>query len=539
MNLLDLFVKIGVKDEASDKVGAIASKLGSGLKAAAAVGVAAVGTAATGIGALTKTALDNYAEYEQYIGGTQLLFGDAADFVQERAKQAYKNVQISQNQYLKTANGFATGLKTALNGNAKAAAELADRIITAEADVVAATGASQEAVENAFNGIMKSNFTMIDNLQLGITPTKEGFQEMIDKVNEWKAANGDATRYQMGNLADMQSALIDYIDMQGLAGYAAAEASKTISGSVASMKAAWTNLVTGIADENADLDELIDDFLESVETVAGNIFPVVQRVFTNIWNYADENIPLLLAKIPSFVSEYLPKVFDAGTSILQKLIDGFWDEDNQEQAKKLGSAIKQIITKLGAFFTENAGDILAAGVYIFGQIVLGILKLIPDAVKGIPKVVKDIVNEFIEHKDEFVELGKEIGKAFIDAFKNPDFETNWISKWLVEKFVNAHDPIFEDRLLPKKSGGGSFASGLSYVPRNEYRATLHQGEMVLTEKQADDYRAGQRTNEPAYSRDDTPVEVVLQVGEYEFGRMVFNLNKEREYINGYSAVEGV
>lgn len=173
---------------------------------------------------------------------------------------------MSQNDYLQQVNGFATGLKTAMGGNAQAAAELADKVITAEADVVAATGNSQEAVQNAFNGIMRSEFMMLDNLKLGITPTKEGFQQLIDTVNEWNEENGKATEYTIDNLADCEAALVDYIDMQGLAGYAANEAADTIEGSTASMKAAWENLATGMANNNADMTELVQDFVDSVFT---------------------------------------------------------------------------------------------------------------------------------------------------------------------------------------------------------------------------------------------------------------------------------
>ena len=88
------------------------------------------------------------------------MFGEAYDFIANKAQNAFATVQMSQNDYLRQVNGFATGLKTALGGNEKAAAKLADRIVTAEADVVAATGASQEAIQNAFNGIMKSNYTI-------------------------------------------------------------------------------------------------------------------------------------------------------------------------------------------------------------------------------------------------------------------------------------------------------------------------------------------------------------------------------------------
>ena len=125
------------------------------------------------------------------------MFGEAYDFIAEKAKTAYKDIQMSQNDYLEQVNGFAIGLKTAMGDDEIGAAKLADRIVTAEADIVAATGNTAENVQNAFNGIMKNNYTMLDNLQIGITPTKEGFQELIDKVNAYKEAQGDATRYRL------------------------------------------------------------------------------------------------------------------------------------------------------------------------------------------------------------------------------------------------------------------------------------------------------------------------------------------------------
>jgi hypothetical protein len=163
VNLFELFVKIGVDDQASKKISNLSSKLGSGLKTAAKIGTAAVGMASTAIVGLTKQAVESYAEYEQLVGGAELMFGKAYDTVAKNAQNAYKTVQMSQNEYLQQVNGFATGLKTALGGNEQAAADLSHRIIQAEADVIAATGNTAENVQNAFNGIMKSNFT-INNL---------------------------------------------------------------------------------------------------------------------------------------------------------------------------------------------------------------------------------------------------------------------------------------------------------------------------------------------------------------------------------------
>lgn len=322
-----------------------------------------------------KAAYTSYARYEQLAGGAQLMFGDAYDFVAEKARNAYKSVQMSQNDYLQQVNGFATGLKTALGGNVQAAAKLADKVITAEADVVAATGNTQEAVQNAFNGIMKSNFTMLDNLQLGITPTKEGFQQLIDKVNEWNAENGEATAYTIDNLADCQAALVDYIEMQGLAGYAANEAAGTIEGSTASMKAAWQNLATGMADSSADMEGLTKDFVDSVFTAGRNIIPRVQQIVTGVGTATAEAISYL--RETNSAIDLLVTAFEfaataatvAGTAI---------------GASMAGKAIANIATIFTAnasalaFFTAESGKAAVAeatlnGVFSVSEIAVGVL----------------------------------------------------------------------------------------------------------------------------------------------------------------------
>ena len=322
-----------------------------------------------------KAAYTSYARYEQLAGGAQLMFGDAYDFVAEKARNAYETVQMSQNDYLQQVNGFATGLKTALGGNVQAAAELADKVITAEADVVAATGNTREAVQNAFNGIMKSNFTMLDNLQLGITPTKEGFQQLIDKVNEWNAENGEATAYTIDNLADCQAALVDYIEMQGLAGYAANEAAGTIEGSTASMKAAWQNLATGMADSSADMEGLTKDFVDSVFTAGKNIIPRVQQIVTGVGTATAEAISYL--RETNGAIDLLVTAFEfaataatvAGTAI---------------GVNMAGKAIANIATIFTAnasalaFFTAESGKAAVAeatlnGVFSVSEIAVGVL----------------------------------------------------------------------------------------------------------------------------------------------------------------------
>lgn len=350
------------------------SKLGEGAVKAGKFIVSGLAAGAGAIATIGGFAVKAYAEYEQLAGGAQLLFGEAYGYIDEQAKNAFKTVQMSTNEYLQQVNGFSTGLKTALGGNEQAAAELAHKIIVAEADIVAATGNSAENVQNAFNGIMKSNFTMLDNLQLGITPTKEGFQEVIKKVNEWNKANGEATKYQIDNLADCQAALIDYIEMQGLSGYAAKEASGTISGSFAMTKSAWDNLLVGLASGNADIPTLVSDVVTSGAKVIENIIPVAKDVLLNLPKAISEISPEAGAAFQGIIDgfmEILPTLKDALTTTFDivKNVITFMTE-HQGLMIGIAAAIGTVVTALGLY---NAVQAIKTALDITGTLTLGSL----------------------------------------------------------------------------------------------------------------------------------------------------------------------
>ncbi len=352
--------------EAESKLGKVFSGIGKGAAVAGATIATGLAAGATACVGLATAAIKSYADYEQLLGGAQLLFGDAFGYVEEQAKNSYKTVQMSQNEYLQQVNGFSTGLKTALGGNEQAAAELAHKIIVAEADVVAATGNSAEAVQNAFNGIMKSNFTMLDNLQLGITPTKEGFQEVIDKVNEWNAANGEATSYQISNLADCQSALVDYIEMQGLAGYAANEAAGTISGSISMLKGAWSNLITGIADENQDFSTLMQAVFDSAMAVWDNIEPRLGVVFEGIALFVEGFAAKIVEFVPGLIEQVLPIVLEGAARLISAIV----------------STLPEIIAAVGSALQTAFESLLSS----FGMTEEGIQK-VKGAIEGIIETV--------------------------------------------------------------------------------------------------------------------------------------------------------
>lgn len=429
MNLMDLFVKISVDDQASSQVETIGSKLKGGLVTAAKAGAAAVAAAGATIVAIGKQAIDQYAEYEQLVGGAELMFGDAYDFVAEKAKNAYSTVQMSQNEYLKQVNGFATGLKTALGGNAQAAAELADKIVNAEADVVAATGASQEMVQNAFNGIMRSNYVMLDNLQLGITPTKEGFQEVIDKVNEWNAANGEATNYVIDNLADAQSALVDYIEMQGLQGYAADEAARTIQGSLASMRGAWQNLLTGVADDNANFEVLVSNFVDSLVGVGANIIPRINIVIQGLTQLITESSQTIIPLAVETLLQNLPSIVAAGMDLIMALVNGILDNIDLLIDCTL-ELIDVVVNKL----IENLPKLIDGGIRLIIALGIGLIEAIPQLVGKIPEIITAIIEGFASGASRILDIGKNIVEGVWQGIKNA-------AKWLKDKIFGFFDGI--------------------------------------------------------------------------------------------------
>ena len=166
MNLMDLFIKISVDDQASSQVETIGSKLKGGLVTAAKVGAAAVAAAGTAIVAIGKQAIEQYAEYEQLVGGVETLFKQSSDTVMGYAENAYKTAGLSANEYMNTVTSFSASLLQSLDGDTESAAKYADMAITDMSDNANKMGTSMEMIQNAYQGFSKQNYTMLDNLNI-------------------------------------------------------------------------------------------------------------------------------------------------------------------------------------------------------------------------------------------------------------------------------------------------------------------------------------------------------------------------------------
>lgn len=550
MELFKIFGTIALKgkdqfngdlDESSSKAEKLSSKIGKGLGAAAKLGAAAIVAAATAVGALTKKSLEEYAEYEQLVGGVETLFKDSADVVKQYANNAYKTAGLSANDYMETVTSFSAALLQSLGGDTEAAAKQADLAITDMADNANKMGTAMGDIQNAYQGFAKQNYTMLDNLKLGYGGTKEEMQRLIDDANALNAAQGNLTNYSIDSYADIVSAIHDVQTEMGITGTTAKEASTTIQGSLSAMKSAWTNLLTGIGDDSQDLDKLINNFVDSTGTAAENILPRLGKIITGIGSLAERLAPVVAAAIPGLVTTVLPELVQSGISMVGAILQGLVQmlpqiiqygvdmvitliesissdpESLVETAimlvaiivsglidalPKLIAAAAELVTGLLRALISNAPNLLAAGLKLVGKIAEGIANSLGEIVKAGAKVVDSIID------------------GIAGAWKKL---TGWFKGIWNDLFGDLSANVSVNGSAKGAVAGvnGSHASGLDYVPFDGYIAELHKGEMVVPKREAQTLRNSEETEYLLRQiLDCLKSSQTISINSREFGRLV-------------------
>lgn len=437
MNLLNLFVKIFVDNsdvdkgfsETSSKAESLAGKLKGGLATAAKVGAAALAAAATGLSALTKASIDQYAEYEQLVGGVDTLFKTASDKVQEYAANAYKTAGMSANEYMDTVTSFSASLLQSLGGDTEKAAQKADQAITDMADNANKMGTGMEMIQNAYQGFAKQNYTMLDNLKLGYGGTKEEMERLLADAEKLSGQKFDISSY-----SDIVDAIHVVQTEMGITGTTAKEAASTIQGSVSAAKSAWSNLITGIAADNADLDTLIGNFVSSVETAAGNIIPrvsvmlggisqlvtsasttIIPMVITTI----TDNLPALLQAAVALVGALGQGIIDSLPAITQAAIDILFFLANGliENLPTLIDGIVQVTLTIVQMLTspDFLTQLIETAILLIMTLAQGLIDAIPQLIAAVPMIIGNLLAAIIVELPNIIQMGIDLLFALIDG----------------------------------------------------------------------------------------------------------------------------
>lgn len=413
----------------ADDSGKSALKLGDIIKAnliseGIVAGVKGLASAIKGVGSafvdLGKQAIASYGEYEQLVGGVNTLFGESGKKVQEYANNAYKTAGLSANQYMETVTSFSASMIASLNGDTEKATEVSNRAIIDMSDNANKMGTSMESIQNAYQGFAKQNYTMLDNLKLGYGGTKGEMQRLIQEASQMTDVQKelgitvDANDMSFANIANAISVVQKNM---GIAGATSAEASSTMTGSVSAMKGAWQNLITGIADENANFEQLVNNLVESIVGTDGeggvlnNFLPRIKTALDGIVEMVVSLTESLLPQVMTMavdlintlvtgISENLPALLESASSILNTLIDGI-----VTILPTLIPVAMQMIMTLVTAILENLPMILDMGIKMLMSLVDGITATLPELIPLAINAVLNLVDTLLDNIDLIIDTG--------------------------------------------------------------------------------------------------------------------------------------
>ena len=374
MNVFDLSARIGLDssdydrglNQAESGFMKVANGIKSGIGTIAKVTAAGFTAAAAGVAAISKQAIESYADYEQLVGGVETLFKDSADKVQEYANEAFKTAGMSANEYMETVTGFSASLLQSLGGDTEKAADKANQALIDMSDNANKMGSDMESIKNAYAGFAKQNYTMLDNLKLGYGGTKEEMQRLLEDAEKFSGI-----KYDISSYADVIDAIHVIQTEMGVTGTTAKEAASTISGSLSMMKSSWQNLITGVADDTQDFDSLINNFVDSVDTVAENILPRVEQALSGVGKLVEKLVPTIFERIPDILNNTLPQLINS-------------------VSKVLGSLVNAIISNIDNIF-HTASSITQLGITLIDQIAKGIVENTDAIIDGIALIFNDLI----------------------------------------------------------------------------------------------------------------------------------------------------
>ena len=430
---------------------------------------------AAGIGKIISESINLGGALQQSLGGVETLFKDSADTVKAYAAQAYKTVGLSTNDYMEQTTSFAASLLSSVSQDTQAAADLANMAMVDMADNSNKMGTSMQDIQNAYQGFAKQNYTMLDNLKLGYGGTQAEMQRLLKDAEKISGVH-----YDLGNLADMYSAIHIIQQEMDITGTTVKEAATTLTGSFAAMKAAAEN-VMGNWSTGADLTEPLQALADTAQTfLVDNLLPMIGNVLAGIPEIVYSLVPELLQTgtellsslaqgftegIPEFFSTALPQLLaftdqlrdnaasfvDAGLNLITQLLNGLI-----AGLPDLIAYVPDIIINICGIINDNMPKILGEGVAIIVQLVVGIVKAVPDLLANWKKILQAVLS--VISAINWLNIGKNIltgvangvksmGSSLLNAFKGgfssalawikslPSQAVQW-GKNLIQSFIN-------------------------------------------------------------------------------------------------------
>ena len=458
-------------------------------------GMKALGNAVKQVGSslisIGKDALNSYADYEQLIGGVETLFKDSSKIVENYANNAYKTAGLSANDYMETVTSFSASLLQSLNGDTTKAAEVSNRAVVDMSDNANKMGTDITSIQNAYQGFAKQNYTMLDNLKLGYGGTKTEMQRLIKDASKMKDVQKelgitvDSSSMSFGNIVNAISVMQKKMD---IAGTTSKEASTTIQGSIASMKSAWQNMLTGIATGNTEnIGNLVKNLVDGVMTAGQNILPrvneiakgitavlpdVIAEINNNLTTLLDSgakilntlsegivsNLPVIMsganqimAKLTSTLIEMMPQLINVGIQVITSLAEGL----GQQLPVLIPKMVDAVITIVNSLL-DNIDMVIDAGIQLILGLAEGLVEALPRLIEKAPEIIQKFFDALIRNFPKIVQAGGRLISELVSGIVGSAFKLLEVAPSLISNIVNG----LKQRIKEIKNVGKYLVEGL-------------------------------------------------------------------------------
>lgn len=434
---------------------------------------AAVVAATAAVVGLTKKSVEAFAEFEQLEGGLESMLGAGSKGYQDVMKsseEAYKSLQMSQNQYLKAFEGSYAIIKNGLSENADAI-EYTNKMLGISSDLFNTYGGSVEQYQNAINWALKGTFSYLDNLNIGIKGTQEGF---VEAANQSGVLGRNIEKVSELTNDEILDVIEFYTQSAGALGRSAQEAEKTLQGSINMAKASWENLLTAFS-KGEDLSKPINDFIKSLTTMAKNVIPVVIQALKGIAQALPEVVSEMASMLPGLINDLVPPLLEAVANVVMALINALPTMLDSIVAilptiieslinacmtiingiiailpSLLESIVNAVITLIPMLINALINAIpllLQAAIQLLMALVQAIPRIIVELVKALPQIITSIVTTLMDNYPTIMQAGFELLIGLVKAIPQITIEL-WkalpdIIKTIIQSFRDSWPQIKE------------------------------------------------------------------------------------------------
>lgn len=419
------------------KLKGIASSAAKGI----AVGVGAIGTAL--VGAVGKS-VQMAGELEQQLGGTEAVFGNLADTVQNKAVKAFNTMGLSANDFMQTANKMGSLMQGA-GLTVEDSMALSTEAMQRAADVASVMGISTESAMESIAGAAKGNFTMMDNLGVAMNATT---------IEAYALSKGITTSYnEMDNATKVGLAMEMFLEKTAKYAGNYAKENETFAGSFSTLKAAIANFMSG-AGSIQDVTTAMVDFgvivtnsiVEMAPQIVNGISTLVQNILPQIPPLLSKILPVIIdgaleiaqslstivPEIIRLITSMLPQIVDMGLKILLSLVMGI-----AESLPELIPTIVDTVLLIVETLLDNIDLIIEAGIAIIIGLIDGLIEALPRLIEKAPTIIEKLANAIINNLPKIFNMGGQLIVKLVAGIMASVWKLTETVPLLIRNIVNA------------------------------------------------------------------------------------------------------